>query len=204
MPGPAPKHPSRRARRNDAKADFTTLKADAKVETPPWPLLPDPETTATIELLDDRVANMNGELADCEDGRTKARLRKQINEAEMQVAILRAKQEQAADLEVALWELLWSSPQAALWDASVAFERTLAIFVRYQIRGEQGHLASATEARQISDRLGLSPMALQKLRAEIENAEAAEDAGRKRRGSSVLAAPPESDEGDDPRLVLVG
>lgn len=204
MPGPPPKHPSRRARRNDAKADFTTLKADAKVETPPWPLLPDPEMTATIELLDDRVANMTGELADCEDGRTKARLRKQINEAEMQAAILRAKQGQAADLEVDLWRLLWSSPQAALWDASVAFERTLAIFVRYQIRGEQGHLASATEARQISDRLGLSPMALQKLRAEIENAEAAEDAGKKRRAGREPVAPKEPGDGDDPRLVLVG
>ncbi|WP_281711308.1 hypothetical protein [Dermacoccus nishinomiyaensis] len=205
MASPIPKHPSVRARRHAQNSGFKQLPADGIPvdKRPVWPLRPDPTMTAELELTEDKIAGMQADLAECEDGRTRGRLRKDIGAAELRAAILKAKLAEASDAELELWTQLWGTPQAALWE-SVAFQRTLAVFVRYQIRGEQGDLKCAAEARQISDRLGLSPMALQKLRAEIENAEAAEDAGRKRRGSSVAATPPESDEGDDPRLVLVG
>ena len=83
MPVP-PKHPSVRARRNDPKKDFTTLSASGlKGPAPAWPLLDDPTRTAHLELAQDRLAELEVEIAGAEDGRTKGRLRREQNKLEM-------------------------------------------------------------------------------------------------------------------------
>ena len=50
-------------------------------------------------------------------------------------------------------------PQAVMWEESSA-GREVAQYVRWKIRGEQGDLESAKEARMLSDRLGLNPLAV--------------------------------------------
>lgn len=202
MPGPAPKHPSRRNRRNDPKRDFRSLPAAGRRgAAPPWPLQPDVSMTAERELAQDKLAGLAVEVDQAEDGRTKGRLRRQIDRLEMVVATLTLRMEQATDAEVALWGELWTTPQAAMWDESGAFNREVAQYVRWKIRAEQGDLKAGTEARMLSDRLGLNPLALLRLRREVEETQAAEERGTKRRQPPAKGGKPESGE-DDPRSGL--
>ena len=199
MPGPAPKHPSRRARANNPKADFTTLSAAGrKGPAPEWPLLDDPSMVAARDLAQDRLASLEVEIAEAEDGRTKGRLRREFNKLQMSSAVMSLRIEQARDAEVALWRQLWAMPQAVMWEESHA-HREVAQYVRWKIRAEQGDMKAASEARQWSDRLGLNPLALLRLRVEIEQAAAAEDRGRKRRETQ---SPRKRPGGDDPRAGL--
>lgn len=199
MPGPAPKHPSRRARANNPKADFTTLSAAGrKGPAPEWPLLDDPSMVAARDLAQDRLASLEVEIAEAEDGRTKGRLRREFNKMQMSSAVMSLRIEQARDAEVALWGQLWAMPQAVMWEESHA-HREVAQYVRWKIRAEQGDMKAASEARQWSDRLGLNPLALLRLRVEIEQAAAAEDRGRKRRETQ---SPRKRPGGDDPRAGL--
>jgi len=144
----------------------------------------------------DRVASLQVELEEAEDGRTKGRLRRDLNKQEMTVAQLTLQIEQAVDAETSLWADLWSTPQAVIWEESHA-HREVAQYVRWKVRGEQGDLKAAAEARQLSDRLGLNPLALMRLRAEIEHVDAAEDRGKQRRQRTASGVKPK--QGDDPR-----
>lgn len=202
MPVP-PKHPSVRNRRNDPKKDFTTLPAGGlSGPAPSWPLMDDPSMVAELDLAQDRLASLEVEIAEAEDGRTKGRLRREQNKFEMLAAVLRLKLEQAREAEVALWDDLWGMPQAVMWAESHSF-REVAQYVRWKIRAEQGDMKAASEARQLSDRLGLNPLALLRLRVEIEQAEAAEERGRQRRGGTSKQKPKQSSgKGDDPRAGL--
>lgn len=203
MPGPGAKHPSRRNRRNDPKKDFRSLPAEGRSGVAPeWPLQPDVRRQAELELARDQVAALQVELEEAEDGRTKGRLRRRINTLEIVVATLSLQLEQARDLEVALWDVVWATPQAVLWEESHA-HREVAQYVRWKIRGEQGDLDAAKEARMLSDRLGLNPLALLRLRAEIERVDEAEARGRGRRNPPAPPdAPTGPDDGDDPRNGL--
>jgi hypothetical protein len=206
MPGPAPKHPSVRARRNNPKADFRVLKSEGRLQpAPPWPLQPSPRAQAALEFNRDRVAALQLEIAEAEDGRTKGRLRRGLNKAEILVVQLELEIEQARDAEVALWADLWRIPQAVIWEESHAL-REVAQYVRWKIAGEQGDLDSAKEARMLSDRLGLNPLALLKLRAEIEHVEAVEAQGEQRRRAVPTTQAAKPKKGDDPRngLFAVG
>ncbi len=199
MPGPSPKHPSTRARRNDAKKDFRVLSSQGRQgATPSWPLLPDVHMSAQLELGRDRIASLQVEVEEAEDGRTRGRLRRELNKLELMTAELALQIEQATDLEKALWADLWSTPQAVIWEESHA-HREVAQYVRWKVRAEQGNLDAAKESRMLSDRLVLNPLALMRLRAEVEHAEAAEDRGNQRR---QRPAPTAKKKGDDPRGVL--
>ena len=198
MPGPPPKHPSRRARRNDVKRDFRALPAEGRAgDAPPWPLVDDVELVSTYEYHRDRIAGLQMALADEEDARTKARLRRELATSELTSAKLGLQLEQARDAEIELWEALWGTPQAVMWEESHA-HRSVALYVRMQIKGEQGDLKAAGEARQREDRLGLNSLALLRLRAEVERVEEAADRGERRRSTRK---PPKGD-GDDPRTLL--
>ena len=181
MPGPAPKHPSARARRNEVKKGFTLLPAGGRVgPIPVWPLRPNPVMVARREYLQDQIAQIQVQLESSEDGRERGRLRRSLTKAEIDHATLTLQIEQATDAEVALWDDLWRTPQATVWEEAHA-SREVAQYVRWKILAEQGDLKAATEARQLSDRLGLNPLALTKLRLEIEHLEEVKDAGQQRR-----------------------
>ncbi len=199
MPGPTGKHPSARARRNNPTAGFTSLpSAGRKGKLPTWPLPPDAKTMALFELAQDRVASLTGELMDAEDGRTKGRLRRQLAQAEQSAAILRLQAEQQGDLELGLWGMLWATPQAKLWEVSTAFERTLAQFVRWNVKGEQGDLDAAREARIRAKEFGLTPLTLLGLKAEVERVEEAQERGARRR-QQPPKPPAKGKPDDDPR-----
>ncbi len=87
--------------------------------------------------------------------------------------------------EKKLWADLWKTPQATQW-AKLGWTREVAQYVRHKVKGEGGSLDDAKEARQLSDRLGLSPLALLRLRWEIidDSDAVASPARRSRRNSS--------------------
>lgn len=197
MPGPVGKHPSARARRNRQNAGFRTLAPVAAVEVPAWPLPPDASLNATCDQLQDLIASTQQALAEEEDRRKRYRLKTKLEKSEIALGVLRLQMEQAADQEAAMWADLWQSAQAAIWAENRATIRELGLYVRWMIRAEQGDTKAASEARQLSDRLGINPAALLRLRAEIENVDAIEDRGKRRR---ERAAPKAADtQGDDPR-----
>lgn len=201
MPGPPPKPPGTRARRNNPKKDFTSLPAKGRSgPAPAWPLQPDVGRVVQRDLAQDRISGLTVELEAAEDGRTRGRLRRQLATAELTVATMSLQIEQATDLEVALWTELWSTPQAVMWEQSHAY-REVAQYVRWKIRAEQGDKDAAVEARQWSDRLGLNPLAMLRLRVEIERVDEAETRGRQRRTTTTPKRSPKKPP-DDPRSIL--
>lgn len=207
MPGPTGKHPSARTRRNNPKKDFTTLPAKGRRgKTPPWPLDPDLRLASELEFAQDTVASLQAELDAETDGRKAARLRRQLQAAELRVVMARNQAEQSAAAESSLWAEMWRTPQAFMWEQAHA-HRDVAQYVRFKIRAEQGDYRAATEARQWSDRLGLNPLALLRLKVEIEKAAEAEEKTTKRTaGQAPPPAPagkPDDPEGDPRALYLV-
>jgi hypothetical protein len=71
------------------------------------------------------------------------------------------------------WSAFWRTPQAAAW-AHLQLARTVARYVRALVKAERpGAVAFLLgEVRQLEDRLGLTPMAMLRLRWEIEHAAA--------------------------------
>ncbi|HVQ96121.1 MAG TPA: hypothetical protein VMU51_34190 [Mycobacteriales bacterium] len=68
--------------------------------------------------------------------------------------------------ELALWREIWRTPQAVMW-ARMKWTHEVAQYVRWRVHAERGSIEAAKEARQLGDRLGLSPLALLRLRWEI-------------------------------------
>ena len=203
MPGPAQKHPSRRNRRNTA--NVITLPAEGwEGEVPTWPLAPDIAASTELEVLRDKSANLSAELASTEDGRKKGRITRQIEQLDITIAISESRIEQAADLELDLWEVLWRDPQAAMWSKSAAFTRAVAQWVRWNIRAEQGDLKAAVEARLRGAELGLTPRSLLALRREIAETEASEDRASERRQRRTSERKNRAGGDDDPRNLLAG
>lgn len=66
------------------------------------------------------------------------------------------------------WESLWRLPQAAAW-AQLNVSRTVARYVRALIVAESRESTAfqLSEVRQLEDRLGLTPMSMQRLRWEV-------------------------------------
>lgn len=65
--------------------------------------------------------------------------------------------------EMSTWEQLWTSPQAVAWD-HLGWTRVVARYARILAFAEQNASAPAWgEARQLEDRLGLTPKAMRML-----------------------------------------
>ncbi|MEV6696237.1 hypothetical protein AB0M68_03615 [Streptomyces sp. NPDC051453] len=75
--------------------------------------------------------------------------------------------------EADLWDELWATPQAVAWER-LRWLRTVARYVRFEVRAETGDLKAGAEARLLEDRLGLSPQAMLRLRWEVSADEVAE------------------------------
>ena len=68
----------------------------------------------------------------------------------------------------ALWRSLWATPQAAAWER-LGWTRVVARYALVLLAAEAPGAAAAMlgEARQLEDRLGLSPMSMLRLRWEV-------------------------------------
>lgn len=77
--------------------------------------------------------------------------------------------------EAELWAEIWRTPQAVAWER-LRWTHEVAQYVRWRVLAERGGLDQAKEARQLADRLGLSPLALLRLRWQIVDDEAPQQA----------------------------
>lgn len=77
----------------------------------------------------------------------------------------------------ALWRDLWASPQAVMWE-QLGWTRVVARYAKVVLASEKRGAPTSllAEARQLEDRLGLTPMAMRRLQWEISADELAGDA----------------------------
>lgn len=71
-----------------------------------------------------------------------------------------------AERELEVWRRVWKSAQAVAWERNGS-ELEVALYVRHLIQAEAGDMKAAAEARQWSDRLGLNPASMLRLRWKI-------------------------------------
>lgn len=156
--GPAP---SANRRRRNATTPMTPLPAGGrKGALPKWPLAADIVTRARLQVAADKVADLEWKL---EEGKPVA---SQLTRAQEKLAELQQVVAIQADAELVMWRELWKTPQAAEWERG-SYHREVAQYVRWKVLGESGDLDAAKEARQFADRLGLTPLAMLRLRWEI-------------------------------------
>ena len=164
--GPAPKPADQRARRN-ATIALTQLPAEGRSGPPPaWPLPPDLKLQAELENVAFDMAFIEAELdADPPEAERK-KLQARHARLQKRHAVLKLMIEAAERDELELWADLWQTPQATQWER-LRWHREVAMYARLTALGQAGDLDATKEARQFSDRLGLSPLALLRLRWEI-------------------------------------
>jgi len=159
--GPPP-NPSRR-RRNATVPMVPLPSCGRQGDLPVWPLRPDVATAAALEDAQDARLVLEDEVnSETPPKGVHARLAR----LDQKIRTLEARLEAAAELELELWRELWSTPQAVQWDR-LGWRREVAQYVRWKVAAELGDLNASKEARQLSDRLGLTPLAMLRLRWEI-------------------------------------
>lgn len=80
----------------------------------------------------------------------------------------------AAELpEWKLWRELWATPQAVMWER-LGWTRVVARYVRCALAAEELNKDAMSEARQLEDRLGLTPKAMRLLLWTVASDEVAE------------------------------
>lgn len=199
MPGPAPKPAGTRARRNATVAMTGLPAAGRKGKAPAWPLVEDLSMLVKRAALMARADELQDALEETDSIKARKKVQRDMDAALGQVDLIDRQIAAAKTLEVDLWNDLWATPQAEMWE-KLAWHRDVAQYVRWKVLAEMGNLEAAKEARMWSDRLGLNPLAMLRLRWEIERAEAAEEQGAQRR-TRAAAAKPKAKE-DDPRKGL--
>lgn len=170
--GPAPKPEDQRARRN-ATVGMTKLPAAGRTgRTPKWPLIPDIVTKARRDVAAGKVEALEYDLEEkVALGNPVGSLEDRLDRAREQLAIYEARLKEQRKIETAAWRELWKTPQAVAWQ-DLGWYREVAQYVRFRVLGELGDLDAAKEARQWSDRLGLNPLAMLRLRWQISDAPA--------------------------------
>lgn len=180
--GPPPKDPSKRARRNATVAMTKLPAAGRKGPAPAWPLLPDVGAVARLKFAEETAVRLRDEWAAEEDSRKARALAKRLETAEVHLAEARQLVDQQSELEQRVWADLWKTPQSVAWE-QLRWTREVAQYVRWKVKAELGSLDASKEARQLADRLGLSPLAMLRLRWAV-----AEDEVAKRRDEKTTSA----------------
>lgn len=186
--GPPPKPAQQRQRRN-ATVAMVQLPAEGRSgRAPRWPLVPDVVLTARRDVAQVKVDRFQETLAGLEaEGLPTDDVERRLDAAMEQLFVLQAQLAAARRMEAALWRELWRLPQAVEWERQ-RWTRSIAQYTRHQVLAELGDLDAAKEARQWSDRLGLSPMSMLRLRWEVVRDEVA--ARRQQHTASAAAAAP--------------
>lgn len=75
-----------------------------------------------------------------------------------------------AEREHELWVKIWQAPQAVAW-SRLKWSSDVALYVRMLVLAERGDFKAMAEVRAWSDRLGLNPAAMQRMRWRITDDE---------------------------------
>jgi hypothetical protein len=202
--GPAPKHPTTRARRNAPMANMTYLPAEGRKGKPPaWPLPADRDLRAALDLAETEAGLIEDEIAH-EDGEADPAMRRDLRRALARVVVAEGDLRVTEAEELRLWATLWALPQAVAWERH-GYLNEVAQYVRWKVRAELGELQASKEARLVGDRLGLTPASMLHLRWEIVSDELADRRGDPPPATSTRRRAPAKKAGrkpPDPRAAL--
>lgn len=164
---------------------MTALPAEGrKKPAPKWPLIPDVVMSARRDLAEAKVEKLRDDMQEAlAEGKPLGNIERRLDGALEKLAILDRQLAEQARLEDELWRDLWGLPQAVEWER-LSWMRDVAQYVRHKVMAELGDLDSAKEARQWSDRLGLTPLAMLRLRWRVAVDEVAERRDEKRVASA--------------------
>lgn len=182
--GPPPKNASQRRRQN-ATIALTRLPAEGRPgDAPTWPLIDDVVLRARRDMLAVKVERLQEERQDALDnGDSTGGIERKIDTALERLHIVEAQLAAQRELEATLWTDLWNLPQAVEWER-LGWLRDVAQYVRLKVMAELGELDAGKEARMWSDRLGLTPLAMLRLRWEVSHDEVAERRAEKPAGAA--------------------
>jgi hypothetical protein len=153
--------PSPNRRRRNATVPTVPLPVGGRPgAVPAWPLGADIVTRARLRVAEDKVEHLEQQIA---GGKP---VQQQLMRVQERVAELRMVVDIQSERELELWRELWVTPQAVAWER-LGWNRTVAQFARWEVLGESGDMDAAREARQLSDRLGLTPLSMLRLRWEV-------------------------------------
>lgn len=200
MPGPAPKPPGTARRRNATVATISLPAIGWQGAVPEWPLIDDLSLEVKRSVLMSKAESLQDEIEETDSLKAQKKLTREMDSAMAQVKLLDRQIEAQRKLEVDLWNDLWRTPQAKVWN-EMAWARDVAQYVRWKVLAEMGNLPAGQEARMWSDRLGLNPLAMLRLRWEIERVDEAVATGNARRASTTPRKKPVAKK-DDPRQGL--
>jgi hypothetical protein len=141
-----------------------------------WPLGPDVHLQARLQVQLGKVDRLECAEADGKD------VEAQLDRAREQVLVLQHTIRIQAEAEAELWAQLWATPQAVQWER-LRWIRDVAQYTRWKVLGEAGDLKSSQEARQLGDRLGLTPLAMLRLRWQV----VADEVGEQRQTKKTTA-----------------
>lgn len=162
--GAAPKPDGARKRRNATVAMTALPNEGRKGPAPKWPLIPDVALTVRKQIAEAKVEKLRYDINELEAaGRPAGHLEGRLDAALEKLMICETQLREAGNLEAQMWKDLWKLPQADAW-ARLKWTRDVAQYVRYKVLAELGDLNSGKEARMYSDRLGLNPLAMLRLR----------------------------------------
>lgn len=161
--GPTPKPAGQRARRNATYATTLLPAAGRPGRAPKWPLPPDRSLSVAITVGEQQVEQLEDEVDQADGARARAGARRRLNAAIEKLARDRIVAELQQDEEARIWRDLWRTPQAVEWER-LRWNREVARYVRHVVKGEGGSLEDSREARQLADRIGLTPAAMLRLR----------------------------------------
>jgi hypothetical protein len=153
-------------------------------------------------MVDAKAEDLRHKLSECDDRRSRPRLQRELDAALQKATAIRAQVDEQRALELSLWSTLWSTPHADAWEP-LGWTRDVAQYVRHKVRGEAGSLDDAKEARQWSDRLGLNPLAMLRLRWEMQRLDEVEDRARRRRAAPRPQPVKKTSKRADARLALL-
>lgn len=168
--GPPPDPTALRRDRPSDRDGWTALPAAGRPgRTPKWPLLPDVRRTTARDFLQRRVDELEDDITEArfeDNDRRVAELSRELLQTRRELATTVAEIDQQQKVERAMWREAWKLPQAIMWER-LGWMRDVAQYVRHKTCGEMGSIKDAQEARQWSDRLGLNPSAMLRLRWRV-------------------------------------
>ncbi|MCW2900301.1 MAG: hypothetical protein JWO67_2566 [Streptosporangiaceae bacterium] len=201
--GPPPKSTNARQRRN-ATFSMTQLPAEGRgpKRAPNWPLAPDVVMTVRRDLAAKKVERLTLDREELQaEGKSITAVERRLDAALEQMYILEAQLKAQRRLETELWRDLWRLPQAVQW-YRLKWTRDVAQYVRHKVLAELGDMDAAKEARQWSDRLGLTPLAMLRLRWVVAVDELAEKRNERNERAQSAPEPVGQSGGEDPLAAL--
>lgn len=160
--GPAPKDPEQRARRNKTLYHAVLPPEGRGGRAPAWPLPDDLMLKARIKAEKAKIKDLLSFLDSEITARQRTKANNDLGRARLALATMEEQIRSWRKMEIALWRELWKTPQAVEWER-LGWNREVAQYVRWKVRAELGDLDASKEARQLADRLGLTPLALLRL-----------------------------------------